>query len=118
VEKGIAEQIDFFHLNRVSSSMVIKVDFDLVMTILAHNIYRLFTMKLGRYEHLCDQRIYEKFIDINADIAIDINADTINVELKKKRDLPQIIELMKNFQHLNFPWMKYKKLNFIPNASS
>ena len=25
VEKGIAEQIDFFHLNRLSSSMVIKV---------------------------------------------------------------------------------------------
>jgi hypothetical protein len=30
VEKDIAEQIDFFHLNRVSSSMVIKVDFDLI----------------------------------------------------------------------------------------
>ena len=29
VEKSISEQIDFFHLNMVSSSMVIKVDFDL-----------------------------------------------------------------------------------------
>jgi hypothetical protein len=50
VEKGIAEQINFFHLNRVSSSIVIKVDFDLVMTILAHYIYiyiyRLFAMNL------------------------------------------------------------------------
>jgi hypothetical protein len=98
--------------------MVIKVDFDLVMTILAHNIYRLFAMQLGRYEHLCDERIYEKFIDNNGNIAIDINVDTINVELKKKRDLPQIIELMKNFQHLNVPWLKYKKMNFIPTASS
>jgi len=35
VEKTIAEQIDFFHLNLVSSSMVIKVDFDLTMSILA-----------------------------------------------------------------------------------
>jgi hypothetical protein len=48
VEKGIAEQIDFFHLNRVSSSMVIKVDFDLIMTVLAHNIYRLLASKLER----------------------------------------------------------------------
>jgi hypothetical protein len=29
VEKSISEQISFFHLNNVSSSMVIKVDFDL-----------------------------------------------------------------------------------------
>jgi hypothetical protein len=46
VEKGIAEQIDFFHLNRLSSSMVIKVDFDMVMTILAHNLYRLLAREL------------------------------------------------------------------------
>jgi hypothetical protein len=57
VEKGIAEQIDFFHLNRVSSSMVIKADFDLIMTVLAHNIYRLPASKLERYEHLCDEKI-------------------------------------------------------------
>ena len=62
VEKGIAEQIEFFHLNRVSSSMVIKVDFDLVMTILAHNLYRLLALDLERYSHLSDERIFEKFI--------------------------------------------------------
>lgn len=28
IEKTISEQVEFFHLNRVSSSMVIKVDFD------------------------------------------------------------------------------------------
>jgi transposase len=37
VEKEIAEQIHFFHLNRNSSGIVVKVDFDLTMTILAHN---------------------------------------------------------------------------------
>ena len=46
VENEISEQIDFFHLNRNSSSIVVKVDFDLTMTILAHNIYRLFSLGL------------------------------------------------------------------------
>ena len=62
VEKSISEQIEFFHLNSVSSSMVIKVDFDLVMSILAHNLYRLFALDLKRYSHLSDINIYEKFI--------------------------------------------------------
>jgi hypothetical protein len=116
VEKGIAEQIDFFHLNRVCSSMVIKVDFDLVMTILAHNIYRLFALNLDRYENFYDERIYEKFIANNGDITI--SETNINIELKKKRDLPQIIEMMKKFEALSYPWLANKKLKFIPVASS
>jgi len=51
--------------------MVIKLDFDLVMSILAHNIYRLFALFLDRYQHFSDERIYEKFIDNNGDIFID-----------------------------------------------
>ena len=52
VEKGISEQIEFFHLNKVSSSMVIKVDFDLTMSILTHNLLRLFAMDLPGYSHI------------------------------------------------------------------
>jgi hypothetical protein len=70
VEKGIAEQIDFFHLNRVSSSMVIKVDFDMVMTILAHNLYRLLAMELERYKNMSDERIYRKFVVNSGEIRI------------------------------------------------
>ena len=55
VEKSISEQISFFHLNNVSSSMVIKVDFDLTMSILTFNIFRLFALETVRsvsYTHL------------------------------------------------------------------
>ena len=71
VEKEISEQIEFFHLNKLSSSMVIKVDFDLTMTILAHNVYRLFALEFDRYSSLSDQRIYEKFIANSGTITIE-----------------------------------------------
>jgi len=51
VEKTISEQIEFFHLNRLSSSMVIKVHFDLTMLILAYNLYRLLAPELPGYAH-------------------------------------------------------------------
>jgi hypothetical protein len=57
--------------------MVIKVDFDLILTILAHNIYRLFASKLELYEHLCDEKIYEKFIANNGDITLNYKDDYI-----------------------------------------
>lgn len=74
IEKTISEQTHFFHLNRLSSSMVIKVDFDLTMTILSHNLYRLLAQALPGYENATAQTLYEKFI---------YNAGTVTCDEKK-----------------------------------
>jgi hypothetical protein len=104
IEKEISEQIDFFHLNRVSSSMVIKVDFDLTMSILAHNMYRLLAKHLGRrYSHFSDQRIFQKFVDNSGNIKI--NENNIIVELKKKRELPQLLTMFENLQNYQYKWL-------------
>ena len=110
VEKAISEQIEFFHLNRVSSSMVIKVDFDLTMSILTHNLFRVFALDLERYSHMADQRIFDKFISNSADIKI--GADKIKILLKKKRNLPLVLEVMKKFESLKFQEMKNLKIEF------
>jgi len=110
IEKEISEQIEFFHLNRVSSSMVIKVDFDLTMSILAHNIYRLFALDLERYTHLSVQSLYEKFVLNTADI--DIEDEQIVVKLKKKRNLPIVLESMNQFSKMKYKWLKNKKVIF------
>jgi len=116
VEKGIAEHIDFFHLNRVSSSMVIKVDFDLVMSILAHNLYRLLAMSLERYRHMSAERIYNKFISNNGDIVIE--PSEIRIDLKKKRELPQLLEYLEKSKNVAYPWIENRKINFNPVATS
>lgn len=108
VEKTISEQIEFFHLNNVSSSMVIKVDFDLTMSILAYNLYRLFAMDLVRYEHLTAQSIYEKFISNEGDV--EIGNELITIKLKKKRNLPMVLETMKKFETVKIPFLNNKKI--------
>ena len=110
VEKVISEQIEFFHLNRVSSSMVIKVDFDLTMSIVAHNIYRLFAFELEGYSHLTSQSLYEKFITNAADVEIGHNEIIVN--LKKKRNLPLLLETMNRYQGHKFSWLDNKNLIF------
>ena len=110
VEKTISQQIEFFHLNLVSSSMVIKVDFDLTMSILASNLYRLFAREIERYENLTVQSLYDKFILNGADIVIE--KSRIIVKLKKKRNLPAILESMKLFEHQKYSWLKNKRIIF------
>jgi hypothetical protein len=90
--------------------MVIKVDFDLTISILAHNLYRLFALELGRYEDLSVQRLYDKFVLNGADIEI---ADkNIVVQLKKKRDLPLILEVMPKFNQQKYSWLGNKTITF------
>ncbi len=108
IEKEISEQISFFHLNNVSSSMVIKVDFDLTMSILTHNLFRLFALDLPRYEHSSDQTIYEHFLLNTCDV--DIRTEEVVIKLKKKRNLPLILEAMQKFQNMKITWFGNKKL--------
>jgi hypothetical protein len=110
VEKAISEQIEFFHLNKVSSSMVIKVDFDLTMSIVTHNLYRLFARDMERYTHMSDQRIYQEFVKNTAEIRIE--GEVIQVQLKKKRALPLVIEKLGQFKDLKYPWLDDKRICF------
>ena len=110
VEKAISEQIEFFHLNRVSSSMVIKVDFDLTMTILAHNIYRLFAFELHGYSHNAAIALFEKFMYNSGDVQITDSHIIIN--MKKKRHLPALLTAMETFQDKKIGWLKNHKLLF------
>jgi hypothetical protein len=110
VEKTISEQIEFFHLNRLSSSIVIKVDFDLTMTILAHNLYRLLARDLERYTHFSDKSLYEKFILNSGEL--DVGDHSITVKLKKKRHLPLLLSTMNGFVAQEYPWTGGKTLLF------
>jgi len=103
VENEIAEHIMFFHLNQPSSAIVIKVDFDLTLSLLAHNLYKKLSDQLPGFERCTVPTISRKFILNGARITIDNN--TITVSLKKKTHLPILFEIdwMKTETYL--PWM-------------
>lgn len=97
VEQEISEHIAFFHLNQTSSSIVVKVDFDLTLSLLAHNLYRMLSLQLPGFEDCTVFTIYRKFIENGA--RVQIKGDTITVFLKKKNHLPILFEV---------PWMQTK----------
>lgn len=101
VEQEIAEQVVFFHLNQASSSIVVKVDFDLTMSLLAHNLYKVLSSYLPGFENCTVPTIYRNFLENGAQVKI--IDDKIIVSLKKKSHLPILFEL---------PWLK--KETFIP----
>ncbi len=108
VEKAISEQTHFFHLNRLSSSMVIKVDFDLTMTILAHNLYRLLALELPGYEHCSVSTLYKKFIYNSGSVAL--SEENVIVRLNKKRHHPVLISTLEQVKDTRIPWLHNRRL--------
>lgn len=116
IEKEIAEQIYFFHLNKPSSSIVVKVDFDLTMSIMAHNLYRLLAMEMPGYEHCEAETLFNKFVDNGADVEF---ADAkVTVRLKKKRDLPLLLKVSKRLEGKPIAWLGGRKLEFLGASNS
>jgi len=113
VETQISEHIHFFHLNRNSSGIVVKVDFDLTMTILAHNLYRLLASELPGYSHCRTQSLYDTFIDNYGDI--EVGSETITVKMNRKRSLPLLRESIPLLDD-HYPWLGNKKLSFTANT--
>ena len=101
VEKSISEQISFFHLNLVSSSMVIKVDFDLTMSIVTHNLFRLFASDTDRYAHNSDQTIYDKFLE-NSGISV---SKKIKYQQLKKKNATTDFKADKTYANQKYEWL-------------
>lgn len=110
VEKGISESISFFHLNLLSSSIVIKVDFDLTMTILAHTLYKLLAMQLSGFENQTARSLYLNFIHNGADI--EIHEKEIHIKLLKKSHNPIIMSSNIFQEQTVIPWLDGFKLRF------
>lgn len=110
VEKSISEQIHFFHLNLLSSSIVIKVDLDLTITIVAHTLYRLLAKKLSGFENAESKFIFRNFIDNIADI--EWNYPNINIKLLKKVHYPILFENDFFKEVHTIPWLDNARLSF------
>jgi hypothetical protein len=89
VENTIAEQIHFFHMNKNASSLSIKINFELTMTVFAHNLYRLLENELlGSNEHNAEE-LFERFIDVDG--SVELKNHEITIDLQNKRSLGTII---------------------------
>ena len=103
VEKSISEQIDFFHLNLVGSSIVVKVDFDLTMTLLAYSLYKMLANNLIGFEKSTARNLFFDFIDNGA--KVEITNGKMFVSLRKKVHNTIIFESDIFRQSAKIPWL-------------
>jgi len=113
VEQAISEQIEFYHLNRLNSSIVVKVDFDLTMSIFADTVYKLFCNQIQGFENSKSEKIYRLFIKNFTHFEITSKEDKIiKVTLNKKVHLPLLFETEWFNNKTVIPWIENYKIKF------
>ena len=70
VENVIAEAVKFFNLNALSSPILVKVHFDVVMTMIADTLYSLLARKLRGFEACDAAKIYRLFVKGKARVSL------------------------------------------------
>jgi len=70
VENGIAEAVKFFHLNSLSSPILTKVHFDVVMTVVADTLYSMLARKLRGFEDCDAPKLFRHFVRAKATVAV------------------------------------------------
>jgi len=71
VENVISEAVKFFNLNMLSSPILIKVHFDVVMTMIADTLYSMLAKKLRGFEDCDAPKIYRDFVRGKGKITVD-----------------------------------------------
>jgi transposase len=111
IENNIADGIDFFHMDALSSAVAMKVNLDLQLTLMASSLYRLFGAKIGNgYQKSKSRHIFRDFIDATATLLI--SEKDILVRFQKRAHNPML--LAAGFQDLDIklPWLNDRRLQF------
>ena len=70
VENGIAEAVKLFHLNALSSPILTKVHFDVILTMIADTLYTMLARKLRGFEDCDAPKLYRHFVRGKASVTV------------------------------------------------
>ena len=111
IENNIADAVDFFHMDALSSTVALKVSFDLTATVLASTLYRLLARQIGNgYENAKFSRIFRDFVNATANVYID--SKNINVMFQKRAHNPMLMAAGFQDEEIRIPWLENRRLRF------
>jgi hypothetical protein len=112
IENNIADGIDFFHMDALSSAVAMKVNLDLQLTLMASSLYRLLGSKVGNgYQRAKSRHIFRDLVDATA--TIHIADQDITVRFQKRAHNPLLIAAGLDKVNVPIPWLRNKRLRFI-----
>ena len=102
IENALSDAVRFFHMNALSSSVGIKVDFDMALLVIASGLYRQLAQKMRGYADAQAGHIFRDLINMPATVTV---ADSgVTVRFHRRAHLPIIIDSGILDSPVKVPW--------------
>jgi len=112
IENQIADGIDFFHMDALSSAVALKVNCDLQLTLMASSLYRLLAVRIGHGYEIAESRHLFRDL-INASATITIEEKAIVVRFQRRAHNPLLIAAGFDRTNVVIPWLGRKRLRLV-----
>jgi hypothetical protein len=112
IENNIADGIDFFHMDALSSAVAMKVNCDLQLTLMASSLYRLLALRIAQgYETAKSRHLFRDFVQATATIVLDER--NVTVFFQKRAHNPLLVAAGFDKTDLPIPWLGRKRLRLV-----
>jgi len=112
IENRIADGIDFFHMDALSSAVAMKVNCDLQLTLMASSLYRLLGMEVGQgYQTATSRHLFRDFVEATAQVQI--LEKEIVVQFQKRAHNPLLLAVGFHKKNVPIPWLGGKRLQLL-----
>src|SRR5262244_1512276 len=111
IENALADAVHFFHIDALSSSVGLKVDFDMALLVIASGLYRLMAKQMRGYNDAQARQIFRDLIDMSADVAI--TDRDVTVRFHRRAHLPIVLDSDLFKKTIPVPWWNGLPLRFV-----
>jgi hypothetical protein len=116
IENALSDAVRFFHANALSSSVAMKVDFDLAILVIASGLYRRLARGMRGYSEAQARQIFRDLIDMPATVRV--SPEQVLVTFHRRAHLPIVLASDVFKQTLSVPWWNGAKLVLRSEAQS
>jgi transposase len=111
IENALADAVRFFHIDALSSSVGLKVDFDMALLVLASGLYRIMARRMRGYSDAQARQIFRDLIDMPAQV--DVTDREVRVKFYRRAHLPIVLASGLFNKPVNVPWWNNRPLRLV-----
>jgi Transposase DDE domain len=111
IENALADAVRFFHIDALSSSVGLKVDFDMALLVLASGLYRIMARRMRGYSDAQARQIFRDLIDMPAQV--NVTDQAVTVKFYRRAHLPIVLASGLFNKPVNVPWWDGRALRLV-----
>lgn len=111
IEDGLGTNVNFFHMDNLSSEVRLNVDLDVTLTVIANSCYRWLASKLKGFDHAKPKQLSRKFIETSGEIEVMPNR-ILRVLFDRRCHNPILREAVLDKDSRKIPWLQGYRIQF------